>query len=393
MPKSTIYFERKRIFIGSPNDLNPERKQFGNIVDKINDIKAKSISLLLEPVGWEDTLLGKGRPQKLINKDLKSCDLAVMLLWKRWGSKPSKSGKYTSGFEEEYEVAKKAGIDIWFYFRKTPDDMMADPGEQLKQVLEFRNKLEIEKNYLYRAYESEQHWIELFEKDLCTWIDGIEPTVYKLEKLDDYKRKIDTLKSELDQKENEKQVLAFQLAHEAVKHATEKQFTIAEGKYSTALALYPHPTIRNSYGIMLSEAGVLSKATEQFEMSANMDPNYCLPLYNWGVTLGNQGRYDEAIEKYKKVTETDPQDVKAYNNWGVALGNLGRHDETIEKYIKAIELDPQYVKAYYNWSIALEKLGKIKEALKKYKKVVALDSDGETGKLALENIDRLRNTT
>jgi len=148
MPKSPEYRRIVKVFIASPSDLNEERTKFPDIITEVNRIKANSKKIQLEPVGWEDTLPGKGRPQKLINKDIRNCELIVMLLWKRWGSS---TGKYTSGFEEEYELAsslnKRTGKpDIWLYFRSVPDSMLADPGEQLRQVLDFRSKVEVEKS-------------------------------------------------------------------------------------------------------------------------------------------------------------------------------------------------------------------------------------------------------
>ena len=79
----------------------------------------------------ENALPGKGRPQELINEDVNSCDLFVLLLWRRWGTP---SGKYSSGTEEEFELARqlseanKGKPAIWLYFKKVPDEMLAEPG-------------------------------------------------------------------------------------------------------------------------------------------------------------------------------------------------------------------------------------------------------------------------
>src|ERR1022692_1811376 len=48
----------------------------------------------LDALGWEDTLPGKGRPQGLINADLKNADLIVFVFWKRWGTP---TGSFSSG--------------------------------------------------------------------------------------------------------------------------------------------------------------------------------------------------------------------------------------------------------------------------------------------------------
>ena len=146
------YLQRTSIFIASPGDLSAERGLFPDVIERVNRIKAKSKGILLEAVGWEDTLPGKGRPQEKINEDVKRGDLIIMLLWKRWGSA---TGEYSSGFEEEYEIACVNNKQIWLYFRDIPSDMMADPGEQLQKVLDFRNKVETENRFLFKRYEDE----------------------------------------------------------------------------------------------------------------------------------------------------------------------------------------------------------------------------------------------
>jgi hypothetical protein len=177
------HLEVTRVFVASPGDLSAERRTFPDVIERVNRIKAKSKGILLEAVGWEDTLPGKGRPQEKINKDVKNSHLIVMLLWKRWGSR---TGKYSSGFEEEYEVACANDKEIWLYFRDIPGDMMVDPGEQLQKVLEFRNKVETEKKFLFRRYEDENAWKEQFTDDLCLWLDDFPPVTFQFGKLAEY---------------------------------------------------------------------------------------------------------------------------------------------------------------------------------------------------------------
>lgn len=168
MSSPQSYLKRIPIFLASPSDLNIERKLFHRIIDEINRIKAKSKGLLLEAVVWEDCLIGKGRPQEKINEELRQSNLVVMLLWKKWGTP---SGKYSSGFEEEYELASENDKDIMFFFREVPNDMLVDPGEQLKQVTEFEKKIEIEKNYFYSRYKDEKEWERKFKNNLSKWLD------------------------------------------------------------------------------------------------------------------------------------------------------------------------------------------------------------------------------
>jgi hypothetical protein len=180
---SDKYLKVTRVFIASPRDLDAERGVFPDVVERVNRIKARARGILLEAVGWEDTLPGKGRPQGKINEDVRNSDLIVMLLWKRWGSR---TGKYSSGFEEEYEVACAGDKDIWLYFRDVPDDMLADPGKQLRKVLRFRRKIEAENKLLFKGYKDESEWERDFTDDLCLWLDKLSPAVLQFWKLAEY---------------------------------------------------------------------------------------------------------------------------------------------------------------------------------------------------------------
>ena len=92
------------VFLASPSDLVEERKVARKVVETINRIVSLSIGWHIDLRGWEDTLPNSGRPQAHINKDVESCDLFIGMLWGRWGSS---TGQYSSGFEEEFELAKK----------------------------------------------------------------------------------------------------------------------------------------------------------------------------------------------------------------------------------------------------------------------------------------------
>src|SRR5215212_9389584 len=95
-----------KVFIASPGGLAEERKAFRDAVQELNDADAVARGVFFQPVGWEDTLGGIGRPQTLINEDVRAADYFVLLLWNRWGS-PSDTApsKFSSGTEEEYHVA------------------------------------------------------------------------------------------------------------------------------------------------------------------------------------------------------------------------------------------------------------------------------------------------
>jgi hypothetical protein len=148
------------IFLASPSDLAEERRTTKIVVDDLNRHLGRQLGVHIELVGWEDTLPGVGRPQALINKEVDSCDLFLGLLWQRWGSP---SGEYSSGFEEEFELARRrrreTGVpEIWLFFKDIESGRSADPGEQLRKVMAFRDRLVAERELLFRPFPNTQSW-------------------------------------------------------------------------------------------------------------------------------------------------------------------------------------------------------------------------------------------
>jgi outer membrane protein OmpA-like peptidoglycan-associated protein len=164
------------IFIASPGDLGEERRKFVEVVEEVNKIKANQMGVHLEPRGWKQVPPGQGRPQELINKEIRTCAVFVLLLWKRWGTP---SGAYSSGTEEEFELArehcKASGVPhMMLYFKDVPADRLDDPGEQLKKVLAFRQKLDAERAFLYHTFSDAEEWESRFRLDLSEWLSGLD---------------------------------------------------------------------------------------------------------------------------------------------------------------------------------------------------------------------------
>ncbi len=147
------------VFIGSPGGLDAERKVAKRVVDEINESHADNWGCQIRLVGWEATLPGYSRAQSLINQDLDKCDYFVGVLWDHWGSQTDDGdSKYTSGFEEEFERAKKrveAGLmkDIALYFKEIDERQLKDQGPSLKNVIAFRESCAKKRKPLYRDFK------------------------------------------------------------------------------------------------------------------------------------------------------------------------------------------------------------------------------------------------
>jgi hypothetical protein len=162
-----------RVFIGSPGGLDDERECFRNTLEKFSVLHAEPQSVLFHPVGWEDTPGGVGRPQALINEDLKQCDYVVFALHDRWGSPTG--GGYASGIAEEWALAEELYRDnkvrnIALFFKKVDSRQLRDPGKQLEQVLVFKKRIEEARQHFFEQYERIEQFADALERHLARWL-------------------------------------------------------------------------------------------------------------------------------------------------------------------------------------------------------------------------------
>ncbi len=153
-----------RVFLASPSDLGDERSATADVLDELATL-ARELNVTLELLGWEDTPPAARRPQEVINNDLLQSDLFIGLLWRRWGQ-PTGNPQFSSGFEEEYYLARDLNNrvnkpDLWLFFKEIEAAQRQDPGDQLNRVLLFRAKCEDEKQVLFKEFKTTADWTRL----------------------------------------------------------------------------------------------------------------------------------------------------------------------------------------------------------------------------------------
>jgi hypothetical protein len=178
--KRFAFYQNVRVFLACPGDLVAERSRFPRLLETVNNMRAHSLGLHFEPVGWERVIPSFGRPQELINSELETADLVVVMFWNRVGS-PSSTTSDRTGTIEEFELARErygraerrrpgsAGKPlVWVYFR-TPTVF---EGDQYDSLVKFRKELEAGKDLFFREYESLEEWEEMFRQHLVAYLDG-----------------------------------------------------------------------------------------------------------------------------------------------------------------------------------------------------------------------------
>jgi hypothetical protein len=167
-----------KVFLASPGDLSEERRASKAAVDECNALFANEFGCQIELVGWEDTVSVYGRPQATINRELERCELFLGLIWKRWGTPPSIGGSYTSGFEEEFETSVQRRTiggrpEISLFFKDIDSDLLRDPGDDLKKVLAFKNKLISDKTILFETFVDAKELEKKIRRCITQYVLGL----------------------------------------------------------------------------------------------------------------------------------------------------------------------------------------------------------------------------
>ena len=352
-----------KVFIASPNDLVVERKRFRHVVATFNSVRARSDNYFFEPVGWEDTLSGVGRPQQLINEDLKGCDILVMLLGSRWGTP---TGKFSAGTEEEfnlaYELYQRAGRpDILLYFRSVPQAQLADPGPQLQQVIEFKKRLDAEQKLLYKVYERPKLLEQQLMQDFARWLDrklhGPGYGAAADGKRAEFTGEVSNMNVQLKQlqqqdkamgdapktKESELRTVAIDLAVEAARLLAQGRVTQAEQKFVQSVKVYKEPEVLINYGLLLYQIGSLERAAQQFEQVCSLpstpenDPHRARASKKLGNVYLTWGKLDDAERMFEQALDI-ARSLKRRElmaNYHGALGDLFIERNEIDRAEKA----------------------------------------------------------
>jgi len=104
----------------------------------------------------------------LINPDVEKCEIFIGLLWKRWGTP---SGEFSSSFEEEFSIAmernrKSGSPQVWLCFKSMDPILEVELGEQLDNVVKFKDDRLRSRDCLFKEFETTTDW----ELDFFTWL-------------------------------------------------------------------------------------------------------------------------------------------------------------------------------------------------------------------------------
>ncbi len=395
-----------RVFIGSPGGLAEERNCFRSKLEKFSALHGEHRGALFHPVGWEDTIGGVGRPQELINEDLKQCDYAVFVLHDRWGA-PTGSG-HASGTEEEWALAEELYRankirNIALFFKEVDPRQLLDPGDQLKLVLAFKKRIEGGKRYLFRDYAALDQFADFLEGHLAQWLRDHDnpasglPIAGILTGAASTGSSLNTQVAVVPPSFDYWIVEANRLSNAVVPDnagalfCAHRALDAAKSDIELAKAKIISVAIQFNLGQRAEAIAVCEEIARQF--SGSIDPDRrtweAIAITIKGAVLGSLGRSDEAIAAFEDVltrmgTATEialrEQVAWALFNKSGMLGTFNRSEEAIATYDDLIAtfgrvteptLREPVARALVQKGHMLGALGRSDEAIAGYDEVVA----------------------
>lgn len=177
-----------RVFLASPQDVNPERERVHYIADELNRLGniADEIGLTIEVLDWQTHVAPfGGRPEEVILQQLpvEKWDVFIGILWLRFGTAtgsadPTTGKPFGSGTEEEFIRAlslwrKNEKPQILFYrCMRSPANLDELDPDQYKRITTFFTQFDVNNNFpaLYQTFQTTEEFERRVRLDLTKLI-------------------------------------------------------------------------------------------------------------------------------------------------------------------------------------------------------------------------------
>ncbi len=153
-----------QVLIELTEGLEEERRAIAETVHAFNEQQAIPRDVLFLPLSWDSSVLPR---QKLLGEELRRVDYLLLVLSDRW----------PPGAEREFERAlaylrdaRRPMTRIVAFFKQVPERQRGDPGELLREVLDFREHLAAEGEVRAESYASIPDLEDRLRRHLTHWL-------------------------------------------------------------------------------------------------------------------------------------------------------------------------------------------------------------------------------
>lgn len=347
-----------KIFIASPRNLENERILFNEAIEEYNRNEAIDRGAVFKAVAWEETLGAQGRPQDIINDELRQCDFFILILHDWWGSSPKDSKqKYSSGSEEEFHVAleclrnKKLPMkQMVLFFKDVDPSKLNDPGPQLSQVLAFKKERQELNDFMFRRFASPDDFKKSFNSYLGKWLRTHERNHFK--NLKDEKKSIDKIKTRFRTSEIE-WIHRIELYNDWELATERAELFQNTGKLLEADLIY------NQIGTRCGEPMAIAKSARFYRKC---------------------GRLDRAQDYLNRALSLLPKDDKSEDS-AYVFRQLGRVHELLKDWDIAFDM---FNKALFIY----ERIENLKGSARTYRDLGLLYNKKGLSTIAIENLEK-----
>lgn len=157
MPKNIVQYD---LLISCPGDITDEIQIIDDAVAQFNTQFSDALGISIRTKHWRKNSYAQsgGKPQELLNEQfVNDCDAAVAILWTRFGTP---TDEYGSGTEEEVEIMRSSGKQVFMYFSDKSIPPSQLNSDEYRRVLAFREKYKDEG--IYFSYSSNDEFKSLF---------------------------------------------------------------------------------------------------------------------------------------------------------------------------------------------------------------------------------------
>lgn len=164
-----------RVFVAYASDVVEEQKAVFRAAEQANELARGMIGYRYDQRHWKQEPPGTGRPQDKYNRLVDECDLFIGIVGHSWGEPPRGGGEFTSGFHEEFDIARKRYKDtgepeILLYLKEIPQEKRDDPGQKLATNMAFRKKVKESGELAYRVFKEKGGFESQVVRDLFEYL-------------------------------------------------------------------------------------------------------------------------------------------------------------------------------------------------------------------------------
>ena len=363
------------VFIASPGDLSNERNLFRDAIKQLNVGFGDGANVEYEALGWEDILASTGRrSQGVINEEIDKCDVFILAMHRRWGQEAPDAKPYSSYTEEEFyraleRLKKEYNPEIFVFFKRVDAASEADPGPELKKVMDFRKQLEETRQVLYHYFDDDQSFVDEVDRHLRAYAKGELPKtgidkglvllpasalaeieqakITAMQKSEEAERAHDSTSAALLKVEQ----IQLQIAEDAATLSREGKIEFARQKFSALVVestnlriLYLSYEFYDRTGDLDSALSTLQKwlslSGENEKTAAT-----AAALGNLGNLYGTRGELEGAEEMFRKSLTIEEAlgrkegMANQYSNLGNLYSTRGELERAEEMFLKSLAIE------------------------------------------------------